>query len=180
MLRLLVGVEPGEVVHHEGAAAIPVSLLVVRAYASHTAAKPLGVEGRVARIVERHHGQLPLGGRRAAGRADLAVGPRPRRHPIDLVITVAQRGAQDVPLAFGEELAALLHVDERVPVLDGRECGGHVARHAVGDVPEVEVVGRADPDDRVLLRRVLRAVDVGRDADPVAHRDHHLALDDGE
>src|SRR5207249_2273940 len=35
-------------------------------------------------------------------------------------------------------------------------------------------------DDRVFLRRVLRAIDVGGEPDAVAHREHDLAVDHGE
>ena len=91
-----------------------------------------------------------------------------------------ERRAEDVVDAFGEEMAALVHLHEGVAALHGGEFGGHVARRAVAHVPEIEVVGRADEDDGVLLRRVFGAVDVGGHALAVAHRDHQFAIDDGE
>ena len=45
---------------------------------------------------------------------------------------------------------------------------------------KLKLYGVFDEDDRHLAGRVLRPVDVGRQADAVAHRHHHLALDDGE
>ena len=77
-------------------------------------------------------------------------------------------------------MAALVLHDVGVAALDRGQRRGHVGGHAVAHVPEVEVVGRPHPDRRHLAGRVLRPVDVGREPDAVAHRHHHLALDDGD
>ncbi len=76
-------------------------------------------------------------------------------------------------------MPALVLLDVRVAVLDRRQRGVQIGGDAVLDVPEVEVVRRAH-EDRRRVRDVLRPVDVGREVDPVAHRHHHLAVDDGE
>lgn len=103
MLRLLVVVEPGDVVEHEDAAAIPVALLVIRSNPSHAAAEALGVERRIVRVVLGDDGELPFGGGGAAGRADLAVGPGTRRQPLHFIDAIGQRPAQHVRQAFGPE-----------------------------------------------------------------------------
>ena len=62
---------------------------------------------------------------------------------VNCVVGVGERRAEDVVVALGEEVAALVHLDEDVAALDGVELGGHVAVGAEADVPEVEVVGGA-------------------------------------
>ena len=177
---VLLAIEPGDEEHLHRAAAIPVALLVVRAHAADARAESLRDHGRERRIPVRRDAQLPFGGGGAADGADLAVRPGLRRHPCDGIGAVGQRRAQNVVVAFGEEVAALVHLDIRVAALDGFELGGQVARRAATHVPVIEVVRRADKDDRILLGRVLGPVDVGRHAFAVAHRHHDFALDDGE
>ena len=113
-------------------------------------------------------------------RPTLPVRPGLRCHPVELVVGVGERRAENVVVAFGEEVAALVHLDEDVAAFDGVEFGGHVAVAAEPYVPEVEVVGRAAEDDGVFLARVLGPVDVGGHARAVLHRHHHLAIDDGD
>jgi hypothetical protein len=69
---------------------------------------------------------LPLGGGGAADEADFAGGPGLGGHPVELVVGVGEWGAEDVVVAFGEEVAALVHLDEHVTSFDGIEFGGHV------------------------------------------------------
>ena len=100
--------------------------------------------------------------------------------PLDHVVAVGAWRPEDVVGAFREELAALILFHERVAVLDSREDIGHVGRHAVVHVPEVEIVRCADEDRGHFAGRVLRAVDVGHEPSAVAHGDHDSAVDDGE
>ena len=177
---VLLAVDPGDEEHLHGAAAIPVALLVVGRHAAHARAEALRDHRGECRIALRRDAQLPFGGRRAADGADLAVGPRLLRHPGDGVGAVGERRAENVVVALGEKVPALVHLDIGIAALDGVEFGAHVARRAVAHVPEIEVVRRADKDDGVFLRSVLGAVDVGGHALAVAHRHHELALDDGD
>ena len=177
---ILLAVQPGDEQHLHGAAAVPVALLVVRADAADAGAEALHVHRGVARVAERRDAHLPFRGGRAAGRADLAVRPRLLRQPVDGVVAVGPR-AEDVVVAFGEEVPALVLHDVGVAALDRRQRRGHVGGHAVLDVPEVEVVRRPHPDrSGTFSGRVLRTVDVGRQPHAVGHRHHHLALDDGD
>ena len=88
---VLLAVEPGDEQHLHGAAAIPVALLVVRADAADAGAEALHVHRGVAGVPERGDAHLIFGGRRAAGRADLAVRPRLLRQPVDRVVAVGRR-----------------------------------------------------------------------------------------
>ncbi len=174
---ILLAVQPGDEQHLHRAAAIPVALLVVRTDAADAGAEALHVHRGVTGIAHRRHAHLIFGRGRAAGRADLAVRPRLFRQPVDGVEAVGLR-SEDVVVAFREEMAAFVLADVGVTALDGFENRAHVGRHAVLDVPEVEVVRRPHPDGRDLAGRVLRPVDVGRQPHSVGHRHHHLALDD--
>ena len=131
-------------------------------------------------MAERGDGRLPLGGGRTAGRAHLAVRPRLLRQPLHRVVAVGDRRAEDVVVPLREEMAALVLDDVGVAALHDGERRGHVGGHAVADVPVIEVVGRLREHDRDRPGGVLRAVDVGRQPHAVAHRHHHLALDDGD
>ena len=144
---VLLAVEPGDEEHLHRPAAIPVALLEVRAHAADAGAEALHVHRRIGRVAQRRHAHLVLGGRRAARRSDLAVRPGLGRNPCERVVPVGGR-SQDVVVALGEEVAALVLDDVGVAALDGRQRGIHVGRHAVADVPEVEVVGRAHEDRR--------------------------------
>src|SRR6185312_5751700 len=97
---------PGDEQHLHGAAAIPVALLIVGSDAADTGAEALHVHRRESRVAERGHAHLPLGRRRAAGGAELAVRPRLLRQPVDRVVAVLPR-AEDVVVAFGKEVSAL-------------------------------------------------------------------------
>jgi len=70
-------------------------------------------------------------------------------NPSDRFNSVSDWWAKNVPIAFGEILSALLHVDVHVSAFDIPQRGAQVTWHVVVDVPEVEVVGRTDPDRRV-------------------------------
>src|ERR1044071_6781561 len=92
--------------------------------------------------------------------------------PGELVDAVGEWWAENVVVAFREEAAALVHLDKRVAALHRFELVREIARGAVADVPVIEVVRRAHEDRRILLRCVLWMIDVSRDLDAVAHRDH--------
>ena len=160
---VLLAVEPGDEQHLHRAAAIPVALLVVRADAADAGAEALHVHRRERRIALRRDGHLPFGGRRAAGRADLAVRPRLLRHPVDRVVAVGERRAEDVVVAFGEEVAALVLLDVGVAALDRGRARAVMSRGTpLRTSQKLKLYGVRTKIDRVLLRRVLRAVDVGR------------------
>src|SRR4029079_2182933 len=110
--------------------AVPVALLVVRTDAADAGAEALHVHRGVARMAERGDTHLILGRRGAAGRADLAIGPRLLRQPVDGVVAVGLR-PEDVVVAFGKEVAALVLHDVGVAALDGGQLRAHVGRHAV-------------------------------------------------
>ena len=177
---ILFAVEPVDEEHLHCTAAVPVALLVVGADLADAGAEALRDDGGQGLVAERGRGELPLGGRGAADEADLAARPRLRRHPVELVVGVGERRAENVVVAFGEEVASLVHLDHDVAALDGFEFGGHVAIGAEADVPEIEVVRRAAEDDGIFLACVLRPVDVGGHARAVLHGHHHLAVDDGD
>src|SRR5262249_52589051 len=126
---------------------------------------------------ERGDRQLPFGGRGAPDHADFAVRPRLFGYPREGVIAVTERSAQDVVVPLGEEMTALVHLDEGVSALDRVKLVAHIARRAVANVPEIEVIWRPHEDRGVFLRRVFRAIDVRRHALAIAHRYHQLALD---
>ena len=177
---ILLAVDPRDEQHLHRAAAIPVALLVVRADASDAGAEALHVHRGKSRMAERGDGRLPLGGRRASGRAHFAVRPRLLRQPLHRVVAVGDRRAEDVVVPLREEVPALVLDDVGVAPLHDGERRGHVGGHAVADVPVIEVVGRLREHNRDRAGGVLRAVDVGGQPDPVAHRHHDLALDDGD
>ena len=86
--------QPRDEEHLYGAATVPVALLVVRLHAPDARAEALDVHRGVRRIAERGNGQLIFGRRRAAGRANLAVGPRLLRQPVERVGAVGDRRAR--------------------------------------------------------------------------------------
>ena len=177
---VLLAVEPGDEQHLHRAAAVPVALLPVAADLADTGAKPLHVHRRKSRMAERGHGRLPLRGRRAPRGAELAVRPRLLRQVLDRFVAVGDRRAEDVVVAFREKVAALVLSDVGVALLDRLDDARHVGGHAVAHVPEIEVVGGLDEDNRHLGRCVLRTVDVGGQAHAVLHRNHHAPFDDGD
>src|SRR5262245_49070130 len=75
-------------------------------------------------------------------------------------------------------MTAFVHFDECVSALHCFQFVGEIARHTVANVPDIEVVGRANENYWILFGCVFRAIDVGRHAFSVAHRNHQLALDD--
>src|SRR5688500_20108285 len=88
--------------------------------------------------------ELPFGRRRATDRADLAVGPRLFGDPGEFVDAVSQRWSKDVVVSLREEASAFVHLHVGVAAFDGFEFAREIPRHAVADVPEVEVVGRSE------------------------------------
>src|SRR6185312_958998 len=112
-------VQPVDEQHLHRPAAVPVALLVVRTHATDAGPKALHVEGGQARIVLGDDAELPFGARRATGEADLAVRPRLRRHPLDLVVAIRTRWAEDVVVALGVEVPALVDLDVGVTSLHG-------------------------------------------------------------
>ena len=111
---------------------------------------------------------------------ELAVGPRLLGQVVHRLVAVGDRRAENVVVAFGVEMPALVLPNVGVAALDRCQNRAHVGRHAVAHVPEVEVVGRLDEDDRHLAGGILRAIDVGRQPHAVLHRDHHAPFDDGD
>ncbi len=177
---VLLAVQPIDEQHLHRAAAVPVPLLVVRPHPADAGAEALRNDRRQARRVRGGHRRLPFRRGRAADEPHLAVGPGARGDPLDGVVPVGERRTEDVVVAFGEEVPALVLLHVGVAALHGVEHGRHVRGHAVAHVPEVEVVRRTDEDRRHLAGGVLRVIDVGGEADAVAHRQHHLAVDHGE
>src|ERR1035438_2471684 len=80
---VLLTIEPGNEKHLHGAAAIPVTLLIIRTYAPHACAEPLRDHSRECGISLSCDTQLPFGGGRTANGADFAIRPGLRRHPRD-------------------------------------------------------------------------------------------------
>ena len=178
---VLLAVNPGDEQHLHGAAAIPVALLPVRADLADPGAEPLHVHRGKAGMPQRGNRRLPLCRRRASRGAHLAVRPRLLRQVVDGLVAVGDRRAEDVVVAFREEVATLVLADPRIAALDRGEDRRHVRGHAVADVPEIEVVRRLDEHDRAPCRgRVLRPIDVGGEPHAVFHRDHHAPFDDGD
>ena len=177
---VLLAVQPGDEQHLHGAAAVPVALFEIRSDASDSGAEPLHVHGRERGMPCRGDSRLVFRRRRTAGGPCLAVRPRLLRDPVHQVVAVGDRRTEDVVVAFREEMPALVLSDVGVAALDGVQDVRHVGGHAVANVPEVEVVRRLHHDRRHLRAGSLRHVDVGREPYAVAHRHHHLALDDGE
>ena len=108
---VLLAVDPGDEQHLHRAAAIPVALLPVRADLADAGAEALHVHRRKARMAERRDRRLPFGRRRAAGRAQLAVRPRLLGQVVDRFVAVGDRRAENVVVAFGEEVPALVLAD---------------------------------------------------------------------
>src|SRR5262249_11778592 len=175
---VLLPVNPGGEQQLDGAAAVPVPLLVIRSHASHSGAESLRDHRRKRRIAERRDRQLPFGGRGAPDHPYLAVRPGLFGYPREGVIAVTERRAQDVVVPLGEEMTALVHLDEGVSALDCVKLVAHIARRAVANVPEIEVIWRPHEDRGVFLRRVFRAIDVRSHALAIAHLYHELPLDD--
>ena len=171
-------VQPGTKQHLHGAAAKPVSLLVVRSHATHACPEALGNEGGQRFVAARCNRKLPLRGRRATDQPYLVRRPRQIAQPIQSVIGISQRGTQNLVVAFGKIPPALVHLHIGVAALHRLQRSRHVPRSAQRYVPVVEVVRRPRKDDGILLRFVLRAVDVGLHPLTIPHRHHHLALDD--
>ena len=123
-------VEPGAEKHLHRAAAEPVALLIIRADAADAGAEALWDKRRKRLVAARGHGQLPLCRRGAADQADLVRRPGQPAHPVERIVGIGERHAENVVVAFGEVAAALVHLDVGVAVLDRFQCGGHVARRA--------------------------------------------------
>ena len=179
------GVDVVEVSLPEGAIVEPVIALPAIHHGAH---RHRGLERRM-RVDERHeHRETLVGG---ADHADLAVGLRHVLHqPLDGVVGIGcvidqrgierpvQRAGHDV-IAFRVVLAAYVLKDADVPLPDEhlipqRQRRQHVRAHeALGALGGV-VRGAGEDDRRVLC--ALRDDDGGEELDPVAHRDHDLAL----
>ncbi len=82
-------------------------------------------------------------------------------------------------MPFREVVAALVLNDVGIAALDRRDHRRHVAGHAVGHIPEVEVVWSAD-ENGPHLARAFRPINVGGQPHAIAHRHHDLAIDDGD
>src|SRR5271170_5151573 len=176
---VLLAVEPSDEEHLNGAAAIPVALFVVRADTAYASAKALRDHRSKRWVALCRDAHLPFGGGGAADGSDFAAGPRLRGHPGEFVVTIGQRRPKDVVLTFREEVPAFVHLNKDIAALDSFELRGHVARRTELHVPVVEVVGSANKDDGVFLRRIFGPIDVGCHALAVAHGDHQLTVDYG-
>ena len=179
---VLLAVEPGDEQHLHRAAAIPVALLVVRADAADAGAEALHV----------HRGVTPGCPSAATPICHSAVDEQPvvPTLPFDhgcfvsqsmRVVAVGRRRAEDVVVAFGEEVAALVLDDVGVAALDR----GRAPRSCRRGTPlrtsqKLKLYGVRTKTIGTFPGGVLRPVDVGGQPHAVAHRHHHLALDDGD
>ena len=162
---VLLSVEPGDEEHLHGAAAIPVALLVVGPTRPTPAPNPCGIIAA-----------NPGGACAATPICHSAVDEQPIvptlpfdqgcvRHPLDRVVAIGERRRRGCRSCLRRRSGrARSSRRRRSRASPPSSCCGHVARRTVAHVPEVEVVRRAHEDDRVLLRGVLRTVDVGRHA----------------
>ncbi len=172
-------VEPGGEEHLHGSAAKPVSLFVVRTDAADAGAVAFRDDGGERLVAARSYAKLPLCRGGTADEADFPGGPGERGHPIEFIVGISERDAEDVVVTFREVAAAFIHLDESVAVLDGVERGGQIARGAERDVPVVEVVGSAREDDGIFFGLIFGAIDISLHAFAVAHGDHDFSFDDG-
>src|SRR5438477_8886635 len=76
-------------------------------------------------------------------------------------------------------MTTLIDLDIGKPALHCIEFVAHVARHSVAHIPKIEVVRRAQEHGWIFLRRVLWPVNIRRHPLTVTHRNHQLALDNG-
>src|SRR6185312_6663654 len=174
---VLLTLEPVDEQHLHRTTTIPVALLVVGLDASHARTESLRVDGgkTLGRLCGNAH--LPFCSRGTAHQTDLPVRPRLRRYPLDLIHAVRQRRSQDVVVALGEEVPALVRHHVGVATLHRFELSAHVSRCAKLDVPVVHVVW-GTTEDRRRLGHVLWPVNVELHLLAVTHRYHQLAIDD--
>ena len=138
----------------------------------------LGADGRQVGRAAQCGLSLDDGAVRAAHHADLAIAPRLRGDPLDGVVAVVA-----LPRVAGVVVAAVAcGFVARPDVLDDEDITAlHIpVRHAV-PLGEGLVVGVADQDHRPRSGDgaavfVGGRVDVGGQADAVAHRHHHIGL----
>ena len=175
----MLAIEPGDEKHLDGAPTIPVALLKVRSDTSHARAEALNIHCGIRGVAHRGEAHLVFRRGGATGGADFSVRPRLRGDPSEGVGAIGARRAENVVIAFREKVAAFVLEDIGVTALHGCEDVSHIRGHAVAHVPEVEVVGSADPDGGHFARGVFGTIDVGRQANAVAHRHHDSAIDDG-
>ncbi len=135
---------------------------------------------------EVSHGGLEVGrggGRRLEGGhahvggavdANLAVAPGLDSGPLDGVVAVVPLVPVKGHDALGLEAAAAVLDDHGVAVLGGDDGVHHLAADVLGDRL---VIGDAVDEDGVLLV-VVGAVDVGGEADAIAHGNHDIAFDE--
>ena len=174
-LRIVHAVQPDEEQVAGHAARVPVALFLEPADLADAGAGRLGHHGGVGRVVLGGQGQLPLGRGGTAQGADLAVRPGLGRDPGQGVIAVGLGIAQDLVIALREVAAAfVLHHQGVAPA----DPGQGAARRA-GVVGQF-VIGRSDEDGGQGALGALGPIDVGRQAHPVPHRNHHRHLDIGD
>ena len=173
----------GERVHHPAGVEVAES-----EHAAVGAARVVRKDGLEGRVALRGRAPLLAGVARDADHADLAVGPRLLRDPLDQVVVV---GVLVAIVAFGLRRAARLRDDmdvavgdeaARVAGLDGTEPQRRVSRlrrQDVGDVGalDVLVVQGAGIQDRVLAR-LVRPIDIDRQAGSVPHGHDDVAFFD--
>jgi hypothetical protein len=117
----------------------------------------------------------------------IAVAPGLSRNPFDQIVAVER--ARTTPFRFGDAagISDDVHVatpDEKARVAGFRRTGPQhrpcrMGQRRLGEVGalQVLVVDREGQEGRELVGRV-RAIDVDRDLDAVAHRHKHVLLDD--
>ena len=127
------------------------------------------------RVVHRRQRQLPFGGRRTADRSHLAIRPGLLGDPIECVVSISSRETEDLPLAFGKELSPLVLDDVGVAVLHGPGYGLQAPLAGL-----VEVVGGAREDRWQRTCGIFGQIHIRRQANAVAHGNHHLLLDRGD
>ena len=156
---------PGEEAQLERAAVADAALVGVgAAHVRHHGGEALGAQ--------RGHGGLRPAGPRGAEGAHRAVAPLLLADPGEGVGAVLGLGDQEVHVALGAEAAAAVLVHHHVA------ARGEVPALARGGLGLHLVVGRAVQEDGAAVGQRAavagRAVDVGRQADAVAHGDHDV------
>lgn len=122
-----------------------------------------------------------------ADHADIAVAPGLPRNPFDQIVAVECARTAGFRFADAAGIADHVHVaarDEKARVAGFRRAGpqhrpGRMRQRRLGELGALQifVVNRERQQGRELLRRV-RAIDVDRDLDAVAHRHEHVLLGD--
>ncbi len=155
---------------HRAAVARP-EIAVAPAGRAHRAARALGDHRPMVGIAGLGQINLRVAEVGAAIAADLAVRPRLAGQPVDRIVAVLQLVPGHDVQAAGFELAALVlnrhHIAET----------GEAKSLRVGAAKALLVIRRANQDRRQGFGRALWHIEIGRELDPVRHRDQHAFLD---